>query len=275
MFCLRLTVWVGLASWSDMDPHDRLLKAMLHDYQARRAKNASFSLRAYARFLGIQPSGLSNIFNGQRRISRKIGAKIISRISLDPNDAMGFLQALKSKYPRTDAAMQYVLIERATFEVISNWYYLAILTLAETNDFDSTPTWIAHRLGISSTKAAVALKTLTSMGYLSRDGKTKKLRPTHKNFATTVDIPDLAIQKSHLTHLDLAAAALQDQSVHRREFGFTNIAIDPTLIPEAKARIRKFRRDLCAFLEGKPKKTAVFRLGVQLFALTKDVETHS
>lgn len=257
-----------------MSAHDDLLKALLSDYDSRRSRNVSFSLRAYARFLGIQPSGLSDILNGKRKVSRKMGAKIIARLPIQPHIATEISRSLKGKYDRaeTDPKRKFVVLERSTFEVMSNWYYMATLTLSELDGFEGTSSWIAKRLGIPRKKADGALKQLTALGLLTWDQRKKKLVATHKNLATTTDIPHLALQRSHQEHLELASSGLHEIPVENRDFSWINMATDPSLIPEAKMRIRKFRRELCGFLERSQKKTAVFRLGIQFFPLTKGLE---
>lgn len=252
-----------------MDFHDQLLGKVLLDYQSRRAKNPAFSLRAYARFLGIPPSGLSDIFNGKRKISRKMGNKIASRISIPADVSAEISRSLKGKYSKLESGEKFVVMERETFEVISNWHYFAIISLSELDHFVGKPKWISKHLGISEAKAKSALDKLVELGLLKFDVSSKRIRPTNTNFATTTDIPNLAIRRSLQEHLDLSAAALESLAVDHRDFGFINIATDPALLAEAKRRIRNFRRELCSFLERADKKSAVFRLGTQLFPLTK------
>lgn len=245
-----------------------LVNAIRNDYEARRLRNPAYSLRAYARFLGIPPSGLSDILNGKREVTSKMAAKFLARIPMTPDAAQAFLSNTKQR--KQQPGREYVLIEKSLFELISHWPYLATITLAETDDFRGTSLWLSSRLGISKAMAAEVLKKLAALGYLVVERGTERFYPTHKNFTTSMDIPSVAIQRSHQEHLELASNALRDHPVEERDFSFVNMATDPALISEAKKRITKFRRDLCAFLESSPKKTSVLRLGIQIFSLTKN-----
>jgi len=58
----------------------------------------------------------------------------------------------------------YVLLAHDVFRFVSDWWYFAILSLAETDDFDAAPWAIARRLGISREQAQEATETLLRLG---------------------------------------------------------------------------------------------------------------
>jgi hypothetical protein len=57
-------------------------------------------------------------------------------------------------------------------------------------------------------------------------------------------------------------------SIDERDFSSTTFAMDPSLIPFAAAKIRKFRRELVAELEAKGSAGAVYNITMQLFPVT-------
>ena len=66
-----------------------------------------------------------------------------------------------------------------------------------------------------------------------------------------------------------ASLKLSD-SVEKREFSANIIAIDPMKIPEAKDKIRKFRRELSDFLSTSSSIEEVYCLSIQMFNLGEE-----
>jgi hypothetical protein len=248
-----------------MTAQEKILQTLRREFQLRKLKNPAYSLRAFARDLNLQPSGLSEILSGKRGLTRNVGLKLSAR--LDVPEAASLVRDLKGRNER--GTHPFSQLERDTFQMIADWHYFAILSLAETADFQPDSAWVAQRLGIPPGKAAEALATLERLELLVRRGG--RLAPSGKRFCTTTDIADIAIQRAHRQNLDLASQALQTVPVDERDFSLMSIAIDPKRIPGAKEKLRKFRRALATYLEGGSEKTEVYRLSFQLFPLTRSV----
>lgn len=249
----------------------RLVRGALAEHQAR---NPGFSLRAFSRRMKVSPAELSLIFRGKRQLTRRMGEKLLEGLALDPVSARTLLERLPHRLSRkkraphvsTPSALKYVQLSADEFNVVADWYYLAILSLAETAAFQSDPQWIAERLGIRRQEAISAIATLVRLGLLER--KKRSLGLTGRRFTTTQDIPSAPIRKNHAQALELARRALDETPVELREFGASIIAADPDLLPEAKARLRELRREVSRILES-GKKKEVYRLSVQLIPLSR------
>lgn len=61
---------------------DLLVSHICKELERRRERNSHYSLRAYARDLETDPSYLSKIMNGRRRISRNLAAKIAKKLGV-------------------------------------------------------------------------------------------------------------------------------------------------------------------------------------------------
>lgn len=94
------------------------------------------------------------------------------------------------------------------------------------------------------------------------------LSPTGGEFCTTSDVANSEIRRSHLQNIELMRLSLERDGLNVSDPTAMTMAIDPTRIPEAKKRIRKFRRDLCRYLEG-GRKLEVFRIYLHLFPLSR------
>jgi uncharacterized protein (TIGR02147 family) len=232
-----------------------------------RERNPAFSLRAFAAKLQIAPSTLSEIFSGKKSIALRSGRKILDRLSIESEKRHALLEALAGKAKISQAPVDLVQVAMDQYHLISDWYYFAILSLSETETFRGSPEWVAKRLNIRTSVARNALKRLERLGLLARSGQ-GNLVPTGKAFKTTSDIPNSEIRRSHLQNLELARLSLENDSLDLCDPTAMTMAIDPAKIPEAKKRIRRFRRDLCRFLES-GRKLEVFRMYFHLFPMSR------
>ena len=247
----------------------KLLHAKLKDV---RLKNPSYSLRAFAKKIGLSAGTLSQILKGQRNASRKLLEKIGENLSLDRHEMSELLASVplkRTRAPNQRSSMKrYVQINMSQFESISAWYYSAILSLCETADYRHEPAWVAKRLNITAAQAKTALRRLEELRILEKDvnGKIQHRQP---NYITTDGIPNSAIQLHQTQILDLASKSLERDEVSKRFLTTTTISIDPEKISKAQKMMGAFRDQLCAFLESGDKKQ-VYAFCNLLIPLSRD-----
>lgn len=232
---------------------ESLREIIKSDFQSRQKRHPSFSLRAYARYLGVSSTSLSMYLNGRRSLSNDSRKKILLKL--------GFSPELLKEERRADFNYEEIDIDK--INIVADWYYFGILSLMETKGYVHKSEWISKRLGITKATAEKALLSLEEAGLLA-NGK-----PSQQHFKTPSRFYSYAIRKSHLHALDLARHSLESDPVSKRSFTATTLATSPEKLAEAEKRIEKFRRRLSAFLET-GEKTQVYRLSVQLFPLSKE-----
>lgn len=199
--------------------------------------------------------------------------KVLSALNVSPQELdrlLSKIESSRSKKSRTSSRKsnsEYMQLDLNRMYVVLDWYYFAIVSLAQTEDFREDPEWIAKRLGIKRATVLSALRRLEQVGLLVRNKK-GELVDASTNFSTPSDIPDYAIRKRHQQHLELASESLESDEVFERDFSSMTIATTREKLKEAKVRIKEFRRNLCAFLESDEKED-VFLLNIQFFPLTK------
>jgi uncharacterized protein (TIGR02147 family) len=254
--------------------HTLLLKLLTEEFGNKKLKNSSYSLRSYANYLGISHASLSQMMSGKRPLTNKSIHKFVDRLMLTPEQLKkielttnGLSQLVDYKIPKQN------FLSQETYMLAAEWHYYAILSLAETDDFEGTKEWISKRLGISKKKTSESLELLIKYGYLKKD-KSGEVSLQSSNLRTTHDTPNVAIKKRHHDNLSDAQVALQTIDVELREFSCTTMAIDVDKLPEAKKMLREFMRKFCAYLE-QDKKTEVYELAIQLFPRTKLKETEN
>lgn len=234
----------------------------------RCKKNPAYSLRSFARTLGVSPSFLSKLLNGQRRITDKVFNKITTNLNLEPD----FVSSFKAdNAATTEPEMRFNNLHLEYFKIISDWYHYALLELTHIKGFKNEPEWIAAKLGITVNQIKAAIERLLHLELL--EIKNGELRPTSGgNTTTRNEFTDLAFKKMQDDLLKKAITSLWNEDLTKRDHTSICMAIDPADIQEVKKRLTKMRREICRYLE-RPKRnkpTQVYNLSLSFFALSKE-----
>lgn len=239
-----------------------------------RRRNPSYSMRAFALKLKVSSSTLSEILQGKRNISIKLATRLCNQLQLGPSERAALLSLflkqnrLKKLSIDANSKVTFTRLEADQFNLISDWYHYALLSLIETKSFRSEPSWIASRLKIREAVVKSALSRLERLGLISKDPRTEQITCSGKSFSSSDGTLDLSIQKSHFQNLELAQASLETDRVDSRDFTSVTLATDPDLLPKLKELIREFRDRLSSFAEAGTKKE-VYKLCIQLIPLTE------
>lgn len=252
-------------------------------FLSRQKKNSSYSLRAYARDIGLSQTLLSLVLNGKRPLTLKQAHKISALLQMAPSEQKAFINATLAALPenakitqkiriakeRTDAVFRSTNLDIEKFQLISSWYHLPILDLTTTVGFESNSGAIAKRLGITKLEAEAAIERLLLLGLLVKEkGKLKK-SALHVQFPTHES--RLAVRSYHDQMIEKAQNQLKDgdeQAFVKRSITGVSMAIDVEHIDEAKQMIEEFKAEFARrFTTGKP--TEVYQVNVQMFPLTQ------
>lgn len=250
---------------------------MTNDYRSiltaellkRVKENPSYSLRRFAQQLEVSPATLSGVLSGKRRLSLTSAAKITDKLNLPPSDAARFFQAVASHLANADVGSppppNYTTLSEDVFRTISDWYHYAILELTYVKGCQNDPRWFARKLGIETAQAAEAMDRLINLGLL--EIKKDQIRKVEASITTPSGVPSKAVRSRHKQILQKAQESVETHSLDERDITSVTMAIDPTLLPEAKKRITAFRRELCDFLTTGNRRQ-IYELSIQLFPLS-------
>ncbi len=257
------------------------------EFEHRRQANPQFSLRAFARALGLSPGYLSSLLGGNKRLSPTRAIDVAGRLGYGPTQTKAFLtlaQAetwgitpnLNEEHYYSAEAPEDVLFRPLALDVfgaMADWQHSALLLLIKTKGFKEDSAWIAKRLGITAQAATLALDRLLRLGLIKR-ARGKKLVCTNVAHATPSDEPYPALRHFHGQMLEKARVALEKQSVHQRDITGVTLAIRKEDIPRIKAEIRSFRRRLAQIMN-KPGQApdAVYQCAIQFFEITTPIKT--
>jgi uncharacterized protein (TIGR02147 family) len=233
------------------------MRHLLQTELSRRCeRNPKYSLRAFAKALGMSHATLSQVISGKRPVSRKSVRKISECLALGPERrALGV------------APSEFEQIGVDTFSIISDWYHYAILSLLETPSSSIDPRWIARRLGISLAEAAGAVDRLKRLELIERrDGrwrqKGKRLRVDNVEASA-------AARKFHRQLLAKALESLENDPKPMRDFEGITLAFDPREMPYAIERLNSYARELAVELQKRGRPSEVYELAVQFFPVSR------
>jgi len=231
----------------------------------RIRENPQYSLRAFSRFLQVDPSLLSKIINGKRKISRKLLLSFTSKLELSPAVVRQFTG--EDDFVTAEGNFQQVTVDH--FHLISDWYHYAIFELIELEHFRPQPRWVAKALGISIPQVSAAVERLVRLGFIEIDKRGQWRRKVAN--ITTVDSPftATAFRKMQRQCLLKAIEALEETPFERRDQSFMTMAVDSSLIPEVRTRIRKFRRQISDFFQSRGRADHVYNLGISFYPVTR------
>lgn len=253
-------------------------RMLVEEFESRQKRNPSYSLRAYARDLDLQPSNISEILRGISGLSAQSGAEIAKRLQLSEEETHWFVRSIEAHHARdlrrrqsaqeelksisSRNGLDELSLER--FKIIKDWYHFALLELTDIEGFSSDPAWISKRLRISEKETRDAIDRLIEFGLLERteDGGLKQTRNTW----VSGGVPSREIRKHHAQILQKAEGALSTVDINSRDFSAMTMAIPQSKLPEASKLIQEFRRQFVRMLEtSTDPKDRVFILGVQFF----------
>lgn len=197
------------------------------EYEIRKNRRPSYSLRAFARDLNFSPSSLNDFLKGRVGMSEQRIAHLSeilgwSAVRREHFYDLVLLKHSKSASLRNEAQMRLHLrikeastyIDLEKFKLISNWHTLVIVELCSLIDH-ITPQQIVSRLRITLAEAKSSLRQLEKINILQN---TKNgLKPTHQSFQFGDEIPSQAIRQYHWQVMQQAQEALLSKDMSQRE----------------------------------------------------------
>ncbi len=250
-----------------MGDHHSAFRDRLHrEYLEARSRNPNYSLRAFAKKLGLAPSALSELFMGKRQLSIRRMKLVMDRQGWSPLERAEVFGASERGRPAP-----YRVLEQDEFALISEWFHFALLSLLECRGLRrATAATLAKRLGLPIHKTRAALDRLCRLSLIQQRGSYFSLSGPLQ-LSSSDELRSLAIQRAHLEDLELSRQGLLDVEPSLRDFTSITMGIDVTKIPQAKRLIRQFRDELAGLLETAPRenRSEVYKLCVHLFPLTR------
>ncbi|MCM2278580.1 MAG: TIGR02147 family protein [Oligoflexia bacterium] len=251
----------------------------------RKRNNPAYSLRAFARQIGIGQSALSQILAGRKNLSLERATQIATKLGLAAVETEYFLVLIQLETAK-NVDLKKSLLARARslnprhetrdlsvdlFSVIADWYHFAIKNMTGLEGIEFAPAKIAKRLGISKIEAEAAIERLLRLELIEADpARAGKFRRVESFTLTRSATPNEALRRFHRQMLQKASEALETQTPRERFTGSETFAISEEHLPKAFALADEFLRKIAALSDESQHPTQVYHAGVQFFNLTKE-----
>lgn len=249
-----------------------LIELIRSEFQDRKERNSNYSLRAYAKALGLSHTSLSLAFSGKRDLSKESKIKISKILGIAPNTILHL--DTKSKKTKKMRNKGYDYISMNDFEQISDWVHYAILSLmnikTKANVDKSNPKWLSKRLNIDEKKAKSCFEHLKKLGFIKYNEdrgwiQTGKLIKVENKISTNFT------KNFHKGLLSKAVESLENDPMEIRNFSSITFPANPEYLPYAIEQIKNFRRKLSDDFENSGVPKVVYNLTIQLYPVSKDI----
>src|SRR5690242_6626987 len=111
------------------------------EYETRCRRNPAYSLRAYARDLGVAPSRLLDVLNARYGMSREAADGIARRLGFSKMETSRFCDEVEAEHGRSRASREAARarlgqdsvdpdvhrLQMDAFRAIADWYHFAIV----------------------------------------------------------------------------------------------------------------------------------------------------
>jgi transcriptional regulator with XRE-family HTH domain len=243
---------------------DTSFRLFLQSELARRcARNAQYSLRAFALHLGVDHSTLSQWLRGRRPITARSIETIGAKLAL-PADAIGrYLE----RAGRDDGAATADILTGDTFSVIADWYHFAILELTRLGEFRCDSRWIARVLDVSVDEVNLAVQRLIRLGLLEMESVERWSDRSGDARVSLDSLPSEALERQQAQTKQLSLAAVRTAPVTLRDHSSITLAIDSAKLPRAVELIARFRQQLIDLLQDGAADD-VYQIEIAIFPVT-------
>jgi uncharacterized protein (TIGR02147 family) len=271
-----------LSVYNYTDPVD-----FIHDYiDLKKSEDDDFSIRNWSGQMGLSSSApLIDVLQRKKKLKGKVLESLLTELPIDQSEMMYFQVISERSYTKSsDKQLMFDFImgelrpeksEQLSYyrsqdaDIYSHWIYMAILSMAQLENFELSVENICERLKphIEETLVKKAIKQLFNLGLLFVDDRGAVMRK-YTGHSTVTDVKFKSSYDYIEMVCELAKGAL-NMNVAEREIQCFSMAMPKDKLPLAKEIIRKARRQLSA-LSDEGQCDMVYQANMILFPLTKE-----
>lgn len=264
---------ISLRIGMHLDPQQVVKRLLKKSFDEICIKNDHYSLRAFAKKLGVASSAISEIFKDKRNVSFE-KAKEFGRILGWTSDDMEILERCfytNNQYDRLkdftrNRKTAEMLTTVDTSEFIYDWLYYGILCLLKLREAPKSVSEIASRLGEPLERVQSALDRMKEKGILS-ENSTGKWEVPKVTYLSNPNCSLELLEARVVQGLDGMKFAL-DKSLPGRSGVVSLIATSVKRAKQSEPIVEDFMRRLSLFLSESEEKTDVFELNINVFPRT-------
>jgi uncharacterized protein (TIGR02147 family) len=235
-------------------------------FQRKKQAKKAYSLRAFARDLGIDVSTVSRGLSGKSEISKSTVEKALGLNGLEDSESDALKNLLKEFSQRDQLTFVQKPMTTEEYERVAGWKYHAVINLTACTEFRSDVAWIAQRLNLPTDEVEVIINALLEQGLVEAvDGELRRVSDkTHLQFNYTT----AKIRQGYRELVEKGLDSMDRYGLDVRDHTATMVAINPEMVPMIREEVKKFRRSLDAKFERRDDKKEVYCFAVQVFPVT-------
>lgn len=240
------------------------------EFENRRIRNPSYSLRAFARDLKTSPSRLSEAINGKRGISNELAHEFVRALGLSGTDAEIFLLSVEAEHSRSQKqkkiaqeklkqTLEASEVTPKTFTIV-DWVADALLKMNERESVAENIEMAAVKLGVPKFMATESLRFLTRLGFIAGSKKFKTyLQNRGEGRKLNVDYTQV-LEQAHKAYV----GSVSDNHFNHQVFLLEKKDMEKAfrILGNAMEEIRK--------LESRSKNSKVVFIANQIFSVEKE-----
>lgn len=250
-------------------------------YEQRKRKNPSYSLRAYAQFLGVPRSTTFELMKGKISGQKKTVQKVGKKLGLTDTEILYFsllIEIERTTKPQKRSELykeayclhtRFNTISEDDFSFVARWYHFAVMELLKVKGASGDPSWIAKKLQIKVGEAKEALEALEKLNIVKIDSKGKIY--IIKDFVSLPSGEPLSIaQDYHQTMIEKAMKAVKTQPKGTRNFSSMTFCFNKAELKDVDQFIKKMRMKFADRFVSGQEYDSVYSLNIQFVRLDRD-----
>jgi uncharacterized protein (TIGR02147 family) len=233
-------------------------------------RNPRFSLRSFAKQLGIDHSTLSQVLRSRRRLSGRALRAVGKRMGLSEETIRSYSRrsGKKPNFNRLPDNLRSYHFDLDTFQFLSVWYHYAILELIQVQGFKTDSRWIAKTLGIAVEDVNIALQRLLRLGLLEMPRRDIWIDKSGDAEFHTADLTEAASNQMNREIHELAIDSIKripsSDRVHRQMV----VALPSSKLPRLRMLADEFIGELRSLISEGDKSDDVYQLDISVFSIT-------
>ncbi len=251
------------------------------EYSLRLTRRPYYSMRAFARDLGLSPSSLSDFLKGKMGFTQGRALLLAKKIGLSSEEADHWIDVLEMHYGRSTEdrklakgrvrgrvrdRQSQMSLDR--FRIVADWYHFALLELIGIRGPLLDEKSAARQLGILVGEVHRSLKRLEAVGLLAKTAEGWQVQENTSFVGNHT--PQAAIKQYHMQMMGKAQEALETQSLEEREFNSVIFSINKKDLDKFRSELRAVVFDVLNKYAVRTDKDAVYGISYQVFNMLKE-----
>jgi uncharacterized protein (TIGR02147 family) len=267
--------------------HEDPVGFLKEQLEERTKANPSYSLRAFARKLGLSPGGLSLILSNKKRLSADRAADVARALDLKEREAEYFIHLSQLKFAKS-AGYRTQILEKLfelrskeapsknwtkaalavdQFKLISEWYGLPCLELITETPGPWSPRKVAESLDITQAEADAMIERLKRLKLVDEVSTGVFERKTSTVVVESA-VPNEAIRSYYESVQRRSEESIHKQDPSEKSIGAQVFAADPADLPQIKKLTDDYLSALNELAARGKNRTIVYQAVANVFRLS-------